>query len=125
LELDVLIALEIGLNVGDLCSAVRTCFPVLEQIEEQQYYDKNGSIVFTTDKSLSGVVLPRKAGDSSDGWDEIFASGSVVARRVLIDDTTPEGPVERTIIYEAPFDRCDRVEDYKTAWAFFEKWGIS
>ena len=125
LELDVLIALEIGLNVGDLCSAVGTCFPVLEQIEQQQYYDKNGSIVFTTDKSLSGVGLPRKASDSSDGWDEIFASGSAVARKVLIDDTTSEGPIERTIIYEAPFDRCDRVEEYRAAWEFFEKEGVA
>ena len=125
LELDVLVAMEIGLDVGDLCSAVRTCFPVLEQIERQQYYDKNGSIVFTTDKSLAGVGLPRKSCEGSDGWDEVFASGATIARKVLIDDTTPEGPVERVIKYEAPFDRCNRVEEYKTAWEFFGKEGIS
>ena len=32
--------------------------------------------------------------------------------------------MERTITYEAPFDRCDRVEDYRVAWAFFEKEAI-
>jgi len=30
------------------------------------------------------------------------------------------GPVDRTIVYEAPFDRCDREEDYATVWAAFE-----
>ena len=31
------------------------------------------------------------------------------------------GPVERTIEYVAPFDKCDREQDYETAWAFFSK----
>lgn len=36
--------------------------------------------------------------------------------------TTPaRRPREREIRYMAPFDRCDRVEDYRTAWAFFER----
>ena len=45
--------------------------------------------------------------------------------RVINDDTMPGGPVERTIEYVAPFDRCDREQDYETAWRFFEeKYGI-
>jgi len=35
--------------------------------------------------------------------------------------TMPAGPREHTILYEAPFDRCDREKDYETAWAAFEK----
>ena len=27
----------------------------------------------------------------------------------------------KKITYQAPFDKCDRVEDYKVAWAHFEK----
>jgi hypothetical protein len=27
----------------------------------------------------------------------------------------------KKVTYYAPFDKCDRVEDYKTAWAHFEK----
>jgi len=38
-----------------------------------------------------------------------------------MDDTQPGGPVERTITYEAPFDRCDREKDYEEVWANFEK----
>jgi hypothetical protein len=29
-------------------------------------------------------------------------------------------PRYRKIVYEAPFDKCDRVSDYRTAWAHFE-----
>ena len=41
--------------------------------------------------------------------------------RTITDDTQPGGPVERTIEYLAPFDRCDREQDYETAWRFFEE----
>ena len=41
--------------------------------------------------------------------------------RTIMDDTMPGGPVERTIEYVAPFDRCDREQDYETAWKFFEE----
>ena len=37
------------------------------------------------------------------------------------DDTLPGGPVERTVEYHAPFDKCDRENDYAEAWAFFER----
>lgn len=39
----------------------------------------------------------------------------------IIDDTMPGGPIERTITYEAPFDRCDREKDYEVVWAEFER----
>ena len=41
--------------------------------------------------------------------------------RPITDDTQPGGPVQRTIEYVAPFDRCDREKDYETAWAFVSK----
>jgi hypothetical protein len=27
----------------------------------------------------------------------------------------------KVVTYHAPFDKCDRVEDYKVAWEWFEK----
>ena len=39
----------------------------------------------------------------------------------MTDDTMPGGPVERTIKYVAPFDRCDREKDYEEVWVNFEK----
>ena len=37
----------------------------------------------------------------------------------------PGGPVERTITYETPWSKCDRVEDYRGVWGVFEKEGGS
>ena len=37
------------------------------------------------------------------------------------DDTQPGGPRERTIAYVAPFDKCDRVQDYRQVWEFFSR----
>ena len=37
------------------------------------------------------------------------------------DDTLPTGKRTRTIVYDAPFDTCDREEDYGTVWAEFER----
>lgn len=44
-----------------------------------------------------------------------------VFARTITDDTMLGGPVERTVDYVAPFDRCDREKDYETAWKFFEE----
>lgn len=49
------------------------------------------------------------------------APAGYVFARTISDDTMPGGPIERTIEYVAPFDRCDREQDYETAWAFFEE----
>ena len=42
---------------------------------------------------------------------------------VFEDDTMPGGPIQRTITYEAPFNRCDREADYAQAWAEFKRRG--
>ena len=46
---------------------------------------------------------------------------SGIVERTIMDDTMPGGPVERTIVYEAPFDRCDRERDYEVVWEEFER----
>ena len=55
------------------------------------------------------------------GWEDIKDLQSGIVTKTYMDDTVPDGPVERTIEYHAPFDRCDREEDYKTVWAEFER----
>lgn len=55
------------------------------------------------------------------GWEDIKDLKSGIVTKTYMDDTVPNGPVERTIEYHAPFDRCDREEDYKTVWAEFER----
>jgi len=115
IEIDVLVSMELDLDLEDLCSIYRISFPVLRQNEQDTWYDQKGNIVFTISKGLPGV------GFSRSEWNEIKDMQSGTVERKIVDDTMPGGPVERTITYEAPFDRCDREEDYRIAWAEFEK----
>ena len=80
-------------------------------------------------KGLVGVGFPRKGSgrgpNKTTGWEDICEINAGTVSRTITDDTLPGGPVERTITYETPFDLCDRVKDYRLAWEFFEKEGIS
>ena len=135
-EIDVLVAMALGLTLEELKTIYRVQFPVMRQYEADTWYDAAGRIVFTNSKGLTGVGLPRNAvrgetGYSLDtpdrresgialGWNDIKDLTSGTISRTLMDDTLPGGPRERTITYTAPFDRCDREADYETAWTFFE-----
>ena len=132
-EIDVLTAMALGMTLQQLKTIYRIQFPVLQSYEADTWYDANGRITFTNNRSLTGVgftrpewenagaVQPIKRGDAP--WDGIIkhAPAGYVFARTITDDTMPGGPVQRTIEYAAPFDRCDREQDYETAWKFFEE----
>ncbi|MBF0230038.1 MAG: class I SAM-dependent DNA methyltransferase [Desulfamplus sp.] len=134
-EIDVLVAMALGLTLEELKTIYRVQFPVMRQYEADTWYDQNGRIVFTNSKGLTGVGLPRKANskDSSYGiytkdrnetgialgWEDIKELKEGTVTKTFVDDTLPTGAVERTITYLAPFDRCNREADYETAWRVF------
>ena len=117
IELDVLTAMSLGMSLKQLKTIYQIQFPVLKQYESATWYDANGRIVFTTNRSMVGVGYDRKT------WEYELKDAPAGKKfyRTITDDTMPRGPVERTIEYVAPFDRCDREKDYETAWKFFEK----
>ena len=120
IELDVLSAMSLGMTLDQLKTIYRLQFSVLVQNENDTWYDANGRIVFTTNRSLTGVGYDRKE------WENCVKGAPAGHKfyRTVTDDTMPEGPIERTIEYVAPFDRCNREQDYETAWEFFdEKYG--
>ena len=135
IEIDVLTAIALGMKLDQLITIYRIQFPVLRQNEEDTWYDQTGRIVFTNNKGLVGVgfdrptfekpemIIPVERGATR--WNGILkdAPAGYVFERTITDDTQPDGPVERTIRYFAPFDRCDREKDYETAWKFFSKEG--
>ena len=127
-EIDVLVAQALKLTLEELITIYRVQFPVMQQYERDTWYDQNGRIVFTASKGLVGVGFPRKGSgrgsNKSTGWEDIADMKSGNVSRMIVDDTLPGGPVERTITYEAPFDLCDRVKDYRIAWEFFEREGV-
>lgn len=116
-EIDVLVAMAMGISLSILKNLYRIQFPVMQDYEVDTWYDANGRIAFTTNRSLSGVGFSRT--EFENGMKT--APAGTVFKRTISDDTMPGGPVERTIEYVAPFDRCDREQDYETAWKFFEE----
>ena len=121
-EIDVLTAMALGLTLDELQTIYRIQFPVLRQNEADTWYDQQGRIVFTCSKGLPGVGFPRKATKTEPiGWEDIKDLQTGTVERTVLDDTLPTGPVERTITYHAPFDRCDREQDYATVWAEFAR----
>ena len=111
-EIDVIVSMALGLTLEELILIYNVQFPVLQQNENDTWYDQEGNIVFTCSKGLIGVGVDRKK------WNEIkdFEAGHTY-EHIMINELY-KGEV---ITYVAPFEKCDRVEDYKTAWAYFEK----
>lgn len=116
-EIDVLTAMALGMTLEQLKTIYRIQFPVLQSYEADTWYDANGRITFTNNRSLVGVGFDRKEFELNMK----DAPAGKKFYRTIMDDTMPGGPVERTIEYVAPFDRCDRERDYETAWKFFEE----
>ena len=110
-EIDVLVAIELGLTVEELCSVYRIQFPVLRQYERNTWYDRNGRIVYLDGDQSYGLSTPE--------WKK--KRHLVRIEHAITDDTLPGGPRDRTIVYEAPFDQCDREADYRTVWAEFAR----
>ena len=114
-EIDVLVAMALGLTLDELKTIYRVQFPVLREYEQDTWYDQKGRIVFTASKGLAGVGFCRPK------WEGIKNMKSGTVEQTIIDDTMPGGPRKRTIVYHAPFDRCDREKDYEIAWREFER----
>ena len=111
-EIDVLAAMALGLTLDELIIMYEIQFPVLQQNENDTWYDRHGRIVFTCSKGLIGVGVDRPT------WNHIreMHPGETCAHTL-----TSELYAGQTITYEAPFTCCDRVADYRTAWVHFDQ----
>ncbi|MCD8297278.1 MAG: type II restriction endonuclease subunit M [Prevotella sp.] len=122
-EIDVISAMGLGLNLHDI-ESITFQFPVLQQNENDTWYDAQGNIVFTCSKGMTGVGLKRQEweamrGDLSD--DKMTYSGATTTYENIVDPQRNELYGGKHIIYYAPYTRCDRIADYRRAWEFFEK----
>lgn len=135
-EIDVVAAMALGLTLDELIMMYKIQFPVLQQNEQDTWYDVNGQIVFTCSKGLTGVGLDRKGTPRSGilGWEDIRGEaisdehgnfigyqGTTPTYTHTIDSDKSElyGGQKQTFV--APYTKCDRIADYRTAWAHFEK----
>lgn len=113
IEIDILSAMGIGLSLDELLLIYNIQFPVLNQYESDTWYDKKGNIVFTVNKGLVGVGLDKPR------WEQVKDNkeGELV-KHTIAKSELYNG---KEIVYYPPFEKCDRVEDYKKAWVHFEK----
>lgn len=121
-EIDVAVAQALGLTLDQLIDIYRIYFPVLQQNEAATWYDRYGKIVWTASKGLPGIGWLNDQGKSPGRkeWDAVLALNPSELRCHATIDFLPGGPqiIERA--FEGPFDTCNRIEDYKRAWAYFE-----
>jgi hypothetical protein len=112
IEIDVIAAMAFGLTLDELILIYNVQFPVLQQNEDDTWYDTTGNIAFTCSKGLVGVGVDRPI------WEQIrnLKAGETYEHTI----TKSELYQGKKVTYHAPFDKCDRVEDYKVAWAHFE-----
>ena len=112
-EIDVITAMALGLSLDELILMYNIQFPVLQQNEDDTWYDTKGNIVFTCSKGLVGVGLDRPE------WEKIkdMQAGETYEHTI----TKSELYYGEKVTYHPPFTKQDRVEDYKKAWVHFEE----
>lgn len=112
-EIDVIVAMALGLSLEELVLIYNVQFPVLQQNEDDTWYDAKGNIVFTCSKGLVGVGLDRA------DWERVKdnTAGDDITHTVVKSELYKG----KQLTYYAPFTKCDRVEDYKRAWVHFEE----
>ena len=107
--------MALGLSLYELIQICRSMFPKLEGHDRDTWFDRNGRIVWTSKKLRTVGLATRKE------WNQVRDMKDGTVSRSFTDSTMPTGPVERTITYEAPFTRPDRISDYRQAWEFYSK----
>lgn len=118
-EIDVLTSMLLKLTLEELITIYSIQFPTVQKYEKDTWYDSKGLIVFTNDQGLPDVGLERK------DWEQSQKSGPSPITETINSDIFPDGPRELVITHEPPYIKCDRVEDYRTAWNYFAtKYGV-
>lgn len=122
-EIDVLAAMALGLSLKDLELIYTIQFPVFQQNENDTWYDAKGNIVFTCSSGLKGVGCERKEWEAIRGSlseDGMTYEGTAPTYVHTIDPKKSEMYGGEEVTYYAPYNKCDRIADYRRAWAFFE-----
>lgn len=100
-EIDVLVAMLLGMNLEQLKTIYRVQFPILKSQEDNTWYDSKGRIVFTNNRSLVGVGISHQ---------EFLKVQEMKTGEICSNNN----------VYYAPFVRCDREKDYEKVWDKFE-----
>ena len=109
-ELDVLIAKMLGLSLDELIEIYRSMFPNFLQSEDNTYYDSNGRIIFTTNRSYSGSYTL-----SSQEWENVKGNSDGSASKQYIESFN-DIKEERNVTFTPPYRKIDRIKLYQDIW---------
>ena len=115
LEVDVLVAMTLGMTLGELIRVYKLVFPTLQSHEENTWYDQQGRIVWSR-RPGKGMSIPRTEWEQHQNMQRGYLAEDVTV------DFLPDGPYKYTIEYEAPFTKLSREEDYRVAWDYFKRY---
>lgn len=118
-EIDVLVALGLRIQLDELLTIYRVQFPVLREHELSDSYDARGRHIPNTTRKDSGGTEFRTALEQwkSTGHDPLKADAPPLTVSWEIDD----GLQTVTSTFYPPFTKVDREADYARAWEVFEK----
>ncbi|MGA1369895.1 MAG: hypothetical protein ACO394_15440, partial [Blastocatellia bacterium] len=116
-EIDVLVALALGLTLEELLTIYRVQFPVMRQYELVDQYDARGRHIPNTARKNQGGTEFRTALEQwrAAGHDPADAAAPPLSVTWRIDD----GLQEVTKTFHPPFRGVDREEDYRVAFEVF------
>ncbi|WP_301422072.1 DNA methyltransferase [Yaniella sp.] len=101
IEIDALVALDLGISIDELCTIYRTQFPVLRGYEQTDLYDANGR------------QIPI---EMNQNYRQVGENGMTVEARTWVH---PQSEVE--YVFEFPFRSFDREEDMRAAYERFSR----
>ena len=145
LEIDVLVALALGLTLDELLTIYRVQFPVMRMYELADEYDARGRhLPNTTRKNQGGTQFRTARKEAVEAYDGKHAAAfstrpaadALSDQWPFTEQTTDENgeplsleaswPIDDglqtvTKTFYPPFTKVDREEDYRRAWEVFSK----
>ncbi|WP_405900453.1 class I SAM-dependent DNA methyltransferase [Streptomyces sp. NBC_00727] len=101
-EIDALVAVWLGISADELVAMYRARFPVLQQYEENMWFDATG-------RRIAKAHQQHGYGQPKDAWKQLSSHESFP-----LEANVPEG-------YEGPLYRADRVKEMRAAHAEFTR----